>query len=59
MARICLLLGLIVLGYLIREIVVNAIEPLIIAMIGIVAVGFFGVSTACGSAARRIRRTNR
>lgn len=58
MARACLLLGLAVLGYLIREIMVNAIEPQIIAMIGIVAVGFFSVSAACGSAVRRIRRTN-
>lgn len=58
MARACLLLGLIVLGYLIREIMVNAIEPTIIAMVGIIAAGFFVVSVVCGNAARRIRRNN-
>lgn len=56
MARVCLLLGLIVLGYLIREIMVSGIEPLIIAVIGTVAIGFFGVSMACGSAARKLHR---
>lgn len=59
MARVCLLLGLIVLGYLVREIMVNAIEPAIIAMVGIVVAGLFGVSTVCGSAARKRRRDKR
>jgi len=58
MARACLLLGLIVLGYLIRETMVDAIEPMIIAMVGIVAAGLFGVSAACGNAARKISRRN-
>ena len=58
MARACLLLGLVVLGHLIREIMVNAIEPQIIAMIGIIVAGLFGVSTACGSAARKRSRDN-
>jgi hypothetical protein len=58
MFRACLVLGVIVFGYLIYEILANSIDRVIIGMIGIVVIGFFWVSAACGSAARKIRRNN-